>query len=340
MPRSRRSPLPHSASVPRRAALAVAVLALLAGCETSVVIDAPELENALVVYAFPQADSVWSVRVGRTLPLGAVINGDPLPSEVQDATVRLFEGEALLDELVFEAGLRPPGRYVSRLGLRPTPGTTYRLEVTAPGLPMAVAETTLPLPPEVELTRNEWEQVTVFGDGSLEGERGIGITLTDLPGEDVYEMAILRQDRSDMCPDGLCNEILNGFRSSSPSLRDGYDLLDVDVTIEENEPFTFAVFRDALFEARRQRFDLTFDLFIFNGFGSASTVENQLFVARVSEPFAEYQKALQNQDLNEDNPFAEPTPLYSNVQGGHGVVGGFSAVRVPLPTPEATGGGS
>ena len=94
-------PLPIRTRGPLALAVVVGVLSpLLAGCETSVVIDPPPLEEALVVYSFPQPDSVWAVRVGRTLPLGTFDNGDPTLGEVRDATVRLYEDGALLDDLV------------------------------------------------------------------------------------------------------------------------------------------------------------------------------------------------------------------------------------------------
>ena len=37
------------------------------------------------------------------------------------------------------------------------------------------------------------------------------------------------------------------------------------------------------------------------------------------------------QAQNRDNPFAEPSPLYSNVEGGHGVVAGYATTLVALP---------
>ncbi len=324
----------------RRLSLAPLALLLallpLAACETSIMIDPPPFEEALVVYAFPSPDSSWSVAVGKTLPLGTVRD-----YQVRNATVVVREGESVVETLVLQtagpdgqpAYSNQPSTYVSTSGATPEAGRTYRIEVSAPGLPSVSAETTIPLAPEAEIVSDEW---TFYDEQGFNNSRKVRLALTDLPGDDIYEMALLLQDRyegPECVPTGGCLfEYTYRFTSVAPSFRDGYDLLDVDVGVETDAEFYGSVvFRDALFPGQRKTFDLSFDTFV-DEFATA-TRTFALLVGRVSEPFARYQSSRSQQNNNEGNPFAEPTPLYSNVEGGHGVVGSFAFVRLALPPP-------
>ena len=315
--------------------LAVALMA----CETSVVIDTPELEPALVVYSFPTPDSTWTARVGKVVPLGSNLSDQNLI--VENADVRILEDGVEVDRLVYQQGppfdgTAPLGEYVSTTGSRPQPGRTYRVEVSAPNYDPVYAETTLPLAPTVSLTSDEWVSYEGDGNGGARGERAIRFTLDDPAGEDIYELAVVRREFTPGQPcdrlEAACYEYPTGFESPSPSFRQGYGLLDVDVAVEGEDDYYIAVFRDNLFDGRRQSFEAQFPVYDYDS--PNRTREFALLLIRVSEPFAQYQLALIQQDVNEGNPFAEPTPLSSNVVGGHGVVGGLTVTRIPLPDPD------
>ncbi|OZC02529.1 DUF4249 domain-containing protein [Rubricoccus marinus] len=304
------------------------MLALLAGCEfeTSVGIDPPPFEEALVVYAFPTPDSTWTVSVAKSLPLGSNRS-----YEVPDATVTIHEGGAVVETLVLQTA-RPEGEptysiqpsvYVSPTGATPEAGRTYRIEITAPGLPLASSETTIPLAPEAEVVSDEW---TYYDEGGYNSRR-LRVGLVDPPGDDIYELALLlREDYQE----GYINEYTYRFTSVTPSFRRGYEFLDIDVGVETDaEYYREVVFRDALFRDRRQEFELDFDTYA----DEFATRSFAVAVGRVSEPFARYQASRRQQIDNESNPFAEPSPLYSNVDGGYGVVGAFTSVRIALPDP-------
>ena len=308
-------------------AVALAAL-LLVGCdfEVTVPIDVPELEPALVVYAFPSPDSAWAVRVGRTRPLSERAAGP----RVENAEVRLYEDGALVETLVYDGGdpdgpdpsaFEPLAVYRSAAGLRPRVGPTYRVEVTAPGLPPASGETRLPDPP-----------VATVSDAPAPGPPGsqrrrLRVTLDDPTGEDVYELALLSRIRYEGFPDAP--EQFRFFSSPSPSFRSGYEILDVDVAGGVDTDFCCGVvFRDRLFDGRRTAFEITYDAFFSNPDAEETL---SVLMIRVSPEYADHEIRRAQQRENVDNPFAEPSPLYSNVQGGHGVVAGFTPLRLAVP---------
>jgi hypothetical protein len=55
-------------------------------------------------------------------------------------------------------------------------------------------------------------------------------------------------------------------------------------------------------------------------------LQKKLAVVACSESYYRYHRSIQNQTF--DNPFAEPTIVYSNIEGGLGVFGGFQAVML------------
>ena len=292
-------------------------------------IDVPPLEPALVVYAFPSPDSAWTARVGRTQGLSGFED-----VRVEDALVVVFEDGAPVDTLALvEAefpdgpswpGAQPLAVYRSAGGLRPRVGPTYRLEVSAPGLPLATAEVRLPDPPEAEVVA-----VGEVEPGPYGARRTVRIALEDPEGEDVYELSVTERVRYESYPTSPEGTV--PFSSLSPSFRESCDLLDVDIAVDDGGGyFSGVVFRDRLFDGRRQTFELKHEL--RSGLPSQEADYSVLLI-RVSEAFAEHEIRRAQQEINVGNPFAEPSPLYSNVEGGHGVVGGFTAVRLPLPPP-------
>lgn len=55
-----------------------------------------------------------------------------------------------------------------------------------------------------------------------------------------------------------------------------------------------------------------------------------LYVTNVTKDLYLYLKTISNLEENGGNPFAEPTTLYSNVQGGLGIVGGMNTKGMPI----------
>jgi hypothetical protein len=69
----------------------------------------------------------------------------------------------------------------------------------------------------------------------------------------------------------------------------------------------------------------------FSSGGSDGSQKFRFTLTKGDEAYYQYHRSLFS--FEGDNPFAEPVRLYSNVNGGLGVVAGFSMQRVEIEKP-------
>lgn len=320
-------------------AVLLAGAASLAGCDFEQVIDLPmpAYEPRLVVGAFPTPDSVFTARVGRTvsaLDSGPRYQGRLL---VRNARVALLaEDGTWLDSLRYVPGAweGQGGMYRSARGLAPTPGAAYRLVVEAPGYPAVRAATVLPEP--VPFT------ATLLGEHAGEyGERRyrIAVSFVDPPGARTYHLRIAQAVALD---DGATRQSPLSFESTDPILRRGFAELDegVDFDFEpggRRYPFyNGALFRNATFAGEPRTITLearTYGGGFYNLAAGSPTPQLTVTLSTLSADYTRYQQTLALQDRSGDNPFVEPVPLHSNVEGGHGVFAGYAEHAAVVEEP-------
>jgi hypothetical protein len=325
---------------PYRPGLALlAGVLLLAACDFEQVIDldVPPYQPRLVVASFPQPDSVFTVRVGRSVsalePIGPWGSG---PGEVRDARVVLLaEDGAFLDSLRYvpPGGSTPwepsgEGSYRSVRGLRPEAGRTYHLEVRAPGYPTAAATTTIPHPVPVEVVSGGSVSVPPYGGWVPR----VHVTVADPPGARVYVIEVnervVGRDRHPL-----------QFSSADPLLRANLETLDdaVDLNIDGRQPDRRTYYGTAY--VRNSAFAGGSRTFLLDLHGEALSAPqpsppNRSVVVTLhtlSADYVRYQQTLALQRRDEGNPFAEPVRLHSNVRGGLGVFAGYASHTVTVP---------
>jgi hypothetical protein len=166
-------------------------------------------------------------------------------------------------------------------------GVEYTLRVKAPTGEEVVARTTIPVEaPTVEsATLDSNSYINNFGEEI--NEFIYKTTLTDNSDDFQYYRFIYYNE--DFWVPGESYRYIAGI-----SYRDDESLVDGKIYVEENVTY-----------------------YGYNGGFS----NKQLAVLSCSESYYRYHKSLQNQ--SDGNPFAEPTLVYSNVEGGLGAFGGY-----------------
>ena len=299
----------------------IALLILLAGCETVVDVPVPPHEAQLVAQSFFAPGSPWSVRVTNSV----AYSSPDQPGLVDDATVEIWAGDQLVERLAQSDA----GTYVSTAAL-PQAGTRYTLRITAPGYTTTEGHDALPSP--VPVTNF---QETVVQDGTeIDGQRRIlnlRITLDDSADEDnFYGLGILQgrwiEDRQSGTVT-LLPPSLFGFESDDPVFDEGaFAFLDAETTY-----YREAFFSDDLFAGRTHTLDLDIQYDVPPS--DAQVIVRRVFtviVLSVSEDFFRYLKTASNQSLANENPFAEPLRVHSNMTNGFGVFAGFQHRTFPL----------
>lgn len=318
---------------PLRLVLTAALLPvalLLGACETVVDVPPPPHETQLVAQGFFTPDSLWIVRVTHTVGY----TSPDAPGFVDDATVEIWED----DRLHASPARTDPGTYVVT-GKGPVAGRRYTLRVSAPGYPATEGNDALPLPPPVTAFA---ETVVRPGDGTPSRRRllRLALTLDDPAAADNYYglMVIQARWREDRTTGQLTPLPPSLFPFESDDLALGeseFDFLDTEKT-----RYREAFFTDGLFNGHT--YTLDFDIQYDTSSPDASVVIHRAFAVvllSVSDDFFRYWKTAGRQAFTNENPFAEPLPVHSNMTGGFGLFAGFQYRLFPLGVSNTTVGG-
>ena len=286
----------------RNLLLGLPLLCALSACERIIEPDLPEHTPRLVLQAFFTPDSTWVAFVGRSAGIL-----ESLPSRersVAEATVELLAGDRVIDELKFFQRERV---YV----WEKTPlqaGESYSLRVSAPGFATIQATDAIPRPVPtaiVSYITNTFSR----SESTIKGDLSIKLEIQDPPGETNYYQIHLFALFSSRREEG-------SFWTKDPS-----------IIADNNETAFFGsapFFTDALFDGQTHEIELSSNYNV--------TEHTRLFlqVLDISETYYEYLKSAKLHEFTQDNPFAEPVSVYSNVEGGYGIFVGYSSQTFEL----------
>lgn len=297
-------------------ATAVVSAALLAGCESYFVPEAPETEPRLVVDGAFSTDSAWVVRVTRLRLLGET-RTEPAPGgfTVTDADVVVTpEGGGPTVPLQHVGA----GRYVGPAGVRPEPGRAYRLAVFHSTLAPATATGQAPSPPAFEVgpaeylgDRDGYEPTATYRFRLR--VRGVG--------SDASFAVALSQSRPGF--EGETNPVVRprpvAFSSDDPDLRAYF--FDVG-PIQTYTSFYGggAVLRAEVPDGEWREIVVTATTTRFPESGRELFVH----VTAISKVLRDHLYTRSLQEQYDGDPLAGIAPLSSNVKGGLGVFGGYT----------------
>lgn len=308
-----------SSSLPSPVALllfSLTVAFTTGGCDFQRTVDlkAPNHESKLVLNGKMVPGMPWRLDVSRSV--GAFEPGTPSDSTftVTDATVSVFEegdrqGQLRLDSL---------NQYSTRQFM-PEPGRKYTVRVSTPGLGTAEATDRVPRMPPVRLTAEKFEGGDFY-------DRTLRLTIDDPPNTDeYYQIRLLkngyRRDSTAIDTTGLTDE---RFRTRARSIINEMEQTPEDLNVYEGRKATF---QDVLFGGTEHTISLRAPegrLYLPDQEEGDRypRLEYILYVSVLSEDAYQFDHTQRIFDQTEENPFAEPVDIHSNVEGGYGVVAG------------------
>lgn len=324
--------------------LAVLVAASgLAACDFTPTLDieTPEYEAGVAVRGFLVADSVTVIRLSESWnPYeGRLSNNRRYRPETIPAVVTLLRGGDVVEVLTVQSETCEDYGEYDPTNPNPLPtfyecgpyggtvpieaGATYTLRVETADLPTAEATVVVPRRPSLDVAEEA---------GGADAPRRFRVRLGDPPGAgDLYGLSLLRTDQvfySYECDEnGVCRDttfvtpgvgrFLTSFETSDPVL--------VAAAREFDENITFASFPDDTFEGSEK----TFTISPSRNYGEATEGG---FIVQVAALSADIYDTYQISYFGggDDNPFAEPANLPSNVEGGYGLVGGVALAEAVI----------
>ena len=292
------------------------LLLALSACEQVIEPDLPEHTPRLVLQAFFTPDSTWVAFVGRSVGIL-----EPMPERemaVADATVELLKEGRVIDRLEFFQRDRV---YVWEKGTLQA-GESYALRVAAPGFAAIEATDAIPTSVPTEIV-SYLTRPSVRPESWIKGDMSIKLEIQDPPGETNYyqiRMFAFFRDEFRTLDDEVVDLVSirneGSFSTQDPSIiADNTADEPFDGSFSGSAPF----FKDTLFDGQTHAIELS------SNYNAPERTRLYVHVLHLSETYYEYLKSAKLHESTQDNPFAEPMSVYSNVENGYGIFAGYSS---------------
>jgi hypothetical protein len=276
---------------------------LLSGCEKEVTgIKLPESSSKLVVASFisPQDTAVF-VQVSRSQPIMGY--QEPFGEPVTNASVSISDGTQTrqLTYRSFNAGY-----YIDTRDFPVVAGTTYTLRVSVPEGEVAEATCTIPEAPA------EAPSVTidsVLDNNDRRADYFVRMDWLDVPDQENYYRPM--------------GEIKMAIKPAPPDTTQHYV---VNPTYWEGEVFLTDQGKDG------ERVYSPKGILPMGYAGSQGDITITLYahLLHTDPHYFQYHRSVQQALRSQDNPFAEPVLVYSNITGGLGVFAAYNRTTVVI----------
>ena len=284
---------------------------LFSNCEKELPFPEQNISPQLVVNSSFSADSLWTAHISESAP----VNGSNQPKDVSNAEVVLLDetGTALAN-FKHNAG----GNYTIS-DLKPEAGRTYRIEANAPNHSPVTAQSYQPQ--DFSFTIIDTVH-SVFLDMPVVF---IDLEIRDNPAENNYYLIEVQKTVS-------VTETQDTFRFIPY-----HYVFDQNTENDEIDTETAGFDRVYLPDQGFNGQSYTTRLAVEKDEGDEEEelpegveVLWTVRVNSVSEDLYKYLKTLERYNLSNGELFAEPVEIYSNINGGLGIFGGFMAKEVPI----------
>lgn len=284
------------------------VFAGITACQLVVDVELPKFEPSMVINSVINADSTINVKVSRNRH---ILDPYYTSSFVSNARLSLYSNGHIVGYL--SESMSQTGTYVSNF--IPEPGVAYTLVAEHDSLPTAQATTMVPkkfIVPTVSVV-----DVRQPNGSAMDYQSKMRLRFQDAAGPDYYQVAIYYWARWQVGFDEEGNPIWE-----ERFYQTYFEPINPESDFEEYSPGDF--FSDELFDGKNHRID-------FNVYSYAYDHENNepdtstflMDVRMISEEYYKYLASLQAQDNSSGNIFAEPAPVFNNIENGFGIFGAF-----------------
>jgi hypothetical protein len=276
--------------------LAVTLLLLcLSACETIVDVDVEPHEPRLVIYCYAQSGNFGHEL---TASHSAGFLGNDAPDSVRDAQILVKRDGEPIGDFFYLNNPEKPSEYLGDFFLSETVGSEYRLEASSPDYPEVYA--VQQMPEKGRLVNMEYLGEAIGSELDEEEfyEYEITIKDEDAGAENYYSIQFFEYDSAFSDYDRI--DIFSDNPLLAPGLR--RELLLDDITFNGGEI--------------RIRIQSELSLEYFDEF------EHRVLAIRLISMTRDrflYGVSYRRYRDSEDNPFAEPVTIHSNIQGGYGL---------------------
>ncbi|MEQ9402382.1 MAG: DUF4249 domain-containing protein [Cyclobacteriaceae bacterium] len=313
------------------------LILFILSCEQNVDPELPVFEQRAVVTSIIHPDSAITVFLTENIS----VLSTKRPGSVTGSRIDLYENDLFLGSLEettinpseYESQYIDTLRGVYKMDYYPKAGSTYRMEADNEKYPDITAITEIPeQTSDFEVVISDPQIIQIFDESesyeSVIAEYVANITIKDSPGINYYAVSLLFKS----------TDIDQYFNSAGEEICElssrifEQDFTSNSIIFELGESSGFEneageVFNDDLFENQNFEFQITFRVWGSRSLACGEMIYSDTFMIQLrslSEEYYQYMATTTLQKAVLEDPFAEPVQIYSNIEGGLGVFGGYN----------------
>ena len=298
--------------------LVIIVSLIFFSCDTTAIIDLPKNPPKLTLNCIGlntqayQYNEGWRARI----TLSTDILKFPEFPMVQNATVSVYENGRLSETLSngnfsdFKGWNTPIDCNYGSFNLPPIPGNTYRIEVKTEQY--GILSATYVHPQQGEVDTLEIKILSPHPSYTNAKIVQFKVTFVDPLGENFYQIEIGRQSQA--MPDPNRGQV--GIDFTDPAYKEANEMFP--------KIYFPRTFTDVYFNGKRTSLD--FKSIIFEHPDNPTQTNNyySVYLSNISKEYYYYLKAINLQEVNRDDPFAQPVKVENNIQNGFGIFTGYT----------------
>lgn len=271
---------------------------LITNCTKPIDIDLPDISPKLTVNSFVSLNDSVFVYINLSESKSSGYNLDTGFAIVDTAIITMTD--AVGNTIEFEEDNWELGKYKAFQFIQNQGTISIKVETQDYGT--ATATATIPIKTMIDTIFYE-DSVSIFNDEHY-GE--IRLNFQDNPNEvNYYAVELLEYWDSRAT-----------WEIKSPSSRTSDNLILFN-------HFGKVFFNDETINGQNYTLKLGYDSYTFNNWKTQNT-PLKIILYTIDFPYFEYTKGLNKAYNTQDNPFAEPTIIYSNIENGVGIFGGYA----------------
>lgn len=271
--------------------------AFFTSCDKDLPTDGVEFKKRLVVYAFADNDNVIQVKVANSLAINDTAGADP----IENAVVKILDQSTSKEDILNYSFLNG-GSY--NTNYKPRLGNKYSLSVEYKDFPMVYGQ--FEIPQSFVAGKATWRDST--NKDSIGFYTGtISFNIND-PGSELnfYEIGIFRYQ-------ALLNEWI-----LMPVLPENPEIAENPVTNSDGA----LILEDVEFNGQTKLLKFSTPY----GYSSGFPYKFLVVVKSLSPDYFKYMKSVGDYQT-QGGPFSDPSPIFTNMQGGIGICAGASITK-------------
>jgi hypothetical protein len=291
--------------------MAAVTLLVFGACEKDLDLEIREQGGQLVLFSFITPDSVFKVHVSKSVSNLSLNDFD----RVYNSTVNIYQNETLVDSFLFPFDQL----WASRPEVKPQEGDVFKIVVNDGEGLTATGQTTVPQ--AIPIARLDTATITsLSADGTYQQTFKCTLVIPDPEDEaNYYQLFMLEKSCSLIDGNTICVKQMVDFAKED----DVFYFRDQEGSLLGGIDFG-GCFSDFLFQGTQYSLDVQIPLqYKSNPPAGTQRTLYFLLISQTSD-YYNYFRSRVVAEYSYDLPIIDPIKIFSNIEGGLGLVGGLS----------------